>query len=124
MQLLAQFTVTPADFPVFDGQVVHPVCSTYRLGQQLEWGGRLLYLAHRPAGTNAVGTALTLHHRAPAFAGQVVEIWGQQTEWNAKGKLTCQVEARVGNQVICTGQTTQQVLPQDQVQALSTPPSG
>ena len=118
MRLLTQFTVTEADYPRFDGQLMHPVCSTYRLGQALEWAGRLLYLANRPAGTDALGTALSIDHLSPAFPGEVVEVWGQVAEWSDKGKLTCHVEAKVGKRIICKGHTSQRVLPEERIKAL------
>ena len=118
MRWLTSFTVSEKDFPEFEGQLLHPVCSTYRLGQELEWAGRLLYLEKRPEGTDAIGTSLFIEHDAPAFAHEVVEIWGEVLEWDTRGNMTCKLEGRVAERLICKGQTGQRVMPEERIRAI------
>lgn len=114
------YTVTEADFPVFDGQVVHPVCSTYALAREFEWAGRRVYLASRPThvpGTEALGTMASVEHHAPAFLGETLTITATPTQYE-RGFLFVHCEARAGGRLIATGRTGQKITSAEKVVAL------
>lgn len=117
-----RYTVSPADYPVFEGRVVHPVCSTYALAREFEWAGRRVYLAGRADGTEALGTMATVEHRSPAFAGEVLSITATPVSYE-RGHLIVDCEARVGERLIATGRTGQKVTSVEKAAALFTPPT-
>lgn len=104
-----RFTVTEADRPVFDGKVVHDVCSTYALAREFEWAGRRVYLAHRPEGTEAIGTQVEVIHRASAPVGAVLEVEAVPQSYQ-KGWLLVRATAHWQGKLIAEGTTTQKVL--------------
>lgn len=111
------YIVSEADFPVFAGEQVHAVCSTYTLAREFEWAGRRVFLGGRTEGTEAVGASVSVEHRSPAFHGEELTITATPTHF-VKGFLTCACEARVGNRLIATGETGQKVAAAEKVAAL------
>ncbi len=104
-----QFQVTEADRPVFDGQVVHDVCSTYALAREFEWAGRRVYLAARPAGTEAIGTQVEVIHKASAPLGATLDIEALPQTFE-KGWLVVKATAHWAGKLIAEGTTTQKVI--------------
>jgi len=109
--------VTEADLPLFLGEVVHPVCSTYSLARDFEWSSRLLFLEMREEGEEGIGTFLSIAHKHPAFVGEeivftatVVKIHGNE--------LTCSIEAKVGDRVVATGTTGQKMLTKEKLEEI------
>ena len=71
-----QLTVTTADFAVLNGRLIHPVLSTFALGQALEWTSRQFVEQMLEMEEQGIGTLLTVEHRGPAFEGETVEFRG------------------------------------------------
>lgn len=113
------YAVTEADFPVFDGKKIHPVCSTYALAREFEWAGRRVYLAARPElpGTEAFGTEVVVEHKSPAFQGEEITITATPTTYD-RGFLYVDCIARVGERLVATGRTGQKVTSAEKVAAL------
>ena len=110
------FVVTPQDFAVLNGRLIHPVLSTYALGQALEWSSRQFVELILEEGEEGIGTQLAVEHHAPAFAGETVEI--QAIFERLEGtELICHVEARVGERVVATGRTGQRIVSSAKLQA-------
>ena len=111
-----QLTVTAADFAVLNGRLIHPVLSTFALGQALEWTGRQFVEQMLEAGEEGIGTLLTVEHRGPAFEGETVEFRAVFEELRG-AELLCRVEAWVGARLVATGRTGQRIVSSDRLQA-------
>lgn len=61
------FKVSPEHFPVFQGRIVHEVCSTYVLAREIEWATRLFVLDMLESDEEGLGTMIRIDHISPAF---------------------------------------------------------
>ncbi|UYZ63360.1 thioesterase family protein [Hymenobacter weizhouensis] len=111
-----RLTVTPEHFAVLNGRLIHPVLSTFALGQALEWTSRQFVEAMLEEGEEGIGTLLTVEHRGPAFEGETVE-FRAIFEQLAGPELLCRVEARVGPRLVATGRTGQRIVSSAKLQA-------
>ncbi len=111
------YTVTEADYPVFDGHTIHPVCSSYVLAREFEWAGRRVYLSARPEGSEAFGTEVVIEHKSPAFLGEEITIRATPSGYE-RGFLYVDCIAQVGDRLIATGRTGQKVTSTEKVAAL------
>ncbi|HEX8428553.1 thioesterase family protein [Hymenobacter sp.] len=110
------FPVTPQDFAVLNGKLIHPVLSTFALGQALEWSSRQFVELMLEEEEEGIGTLLTIEHRAPAFEKETVEI--QAIFERLEGaELICYVEARVGERLVATGRTGQRIISKAKLEA-------
>ncbi|UOG73808.1 hypothetical protein MTX78_16990 [Hymenobacter tibetensis] len=103
------FVVTAQDFAVLNGKLIHPVLSTFALGQALEWSSRQFVDLMLEEGEAGIGTMLLVEHHAPAFEGETVEIQAIFDELKG-AELTCHVKAYVGERLVATGRTGQRIV--------------
>ena len=108
--------VAPQDFAVLNGKLIHPVLSTFALGQAVEWCSRQFVELMLEEGEVGIGTLLTIEHHAPAFEGETVEIQAIFEQLEGP-ELTCRVEARVGERLVATGRTGQRIVSHAKLQA-------
>ncbi len=104
-----------ADFTAEGGDVVHLVCSTFRLARAAEWAGRLFVLELKEAAEEGVGTFVHLDHHAPAFVGEEVVLDATLEDATPAGVITCSFAARVGERLVASGRTGQRILPKDKL---------
>ncbi|WP_224998420.1 thioesterase family protein [Cesiribacter sp. SM1] len=104
-----QKRVEPQDKAAFEGEQVHPVCSTFALGREIEWASRLFVLDMREEDEEGIGTLLEIQHKAPALEGELLEITAT-VEQQEQNELLCSIEVKVGNRVVAVGRTGQKVL--------------
>jgi predicted thioesterase len=104
------FEVTLQDVPVFDGKIIHPVCSTYKLTQEAEWAGRRVLLQMLEGEEEGIGSAITLAHHSPAHVGKTISITAKPVSL-AGNKLICSFEARMEDTLVADGTTEQTILP-------------
>lgn len=116
----ATFTVkvTPAmtvDFEELDP--VHPVYATYWMAKHMELVGRKILLPFLEPGEEAIGAAVQVEHRAPALPGEWLRVDGEhlRTEGN-RLYVRCRV-VNAWDELIGTGETTQVVLPKQEIEA-------
>jgi fluoroacetyl-CoA thioesterase len=110
-------SVTEADQAMFDGTIVHPVCSTFSLARDFEWSSRLFVLEMKDEGEEGVGTSLSIDHKSPAFVGE--EITYTATLLVIRDhELTCAIEAKVDDRLIATGTTGQKMIPLEKLSQL------
>lgn len=112
---LHSFIVDEKDLATFQGQVLHRVCSTYKLGQEMEWSSRLFMLDLIDEDEEGVGTMLHIEHLAPAFVGDEVEVIAIFDSFEQK-HLLCDIEVKVGDRWIAKGRTGQRLLSKDKLQ--------
>jgi fluoroacetyl-CoA thioesterase len=115
-----QKLVTEEDLARFNGELVHPVCSTFALAQALEWASRLFVLEMKEADEEGIGTGLQIRHKHPAFPGEVITITATLQEINTN-ELVCGMVAKVGNRLIADGETRQKILKKEKIAKLLNP---
>ncbi|MGR7025911.1 thioesterase family protein [Geodermatophilus sp. URMC 62] len=96
---------------------VHPVYATYAMARHFEEAGRKLLLAHLEPGEEAIGTAVSVEHLAPAWVGDRVRVTARCAGAEG-GRVTCALEALdAAGRLLGRGTTGQAVLPADVVAA-------
>lgn len=111
------FVVSEEDQATFNGQVLHKVCSTYKLGQEMEWSSRLFMLEIIDKDEEGVGTMLHVEHKSPAFVGERVSITATFDSF-VSCELTCDIEVKVKDRLIAKGKTGQRLLKKDRLQKI------
>ena len=111
------FIVGPNDFAKFQGEILHKVCSTYKLGQEMEWSSRLFMLDLIEVHEEGVGTMLHIDHLNPAFANEKVDIIAKFKSFE-QNHLLCDIEVKVGDRLIAKGQTGQKLLSKEKLRTL------
>lgn len=106
--------VTPADFAVLNGQLIHELFSTFALGRDMEWTSRQFVEEMLEASEAGLGTRLEIEHHGPAFAGETVDFTANYLGFHGP-ELLCQLVARVGGRLVATGRTGQRVVPAGRV---------
>ena len=103
------FTVSEHDVAQFETGLVHRVCSTFKLAQEMEWSSRLLVLDMIESDEEGVGTSLEIKHISPAFVGDQVKV---TAIFNTliNNELICEIEVNVGDRKIAMGKTGQKIL--------------
>lgn len=111
--------VSADDLAIFQGELLHSVCSTFALARDFEWSSRLFFMEMKEADEEGVGTFLSVDHISPAFLDE--EIVFTATVEETKGmELICTIEARVNERVIATGKTGQKMLKKEKLASIFT----
>ena len=112
-----QYVVQTADLAAFGSGVVHPVCSTFTLGREMEWSSRVFILEMIEDDEEAVGISLRIDHQSPAMVGEVLDITAILDKV-IDHKVLCRIEVRVKNRLIATGETGQKILKKTKIASL------
>jgi fluoroacetyl-CoA thioesterase len=112
-------TVTEADFARFEAGLVHPVCSTFALGQAMEWASRLFVLEMKDADEEGIGTMLHIDHQGPAFEGETLQVVATYKSLTVNA-LLCDISVHAGERLVATGQTGQKILKKEKIHRLLT----
>ncbi len=110
-------TVLESDCAIFNGELLHRVCSTYALARDFEWSSRLFFLEMKDDDEEGVGTMLSINHHSPAFVGEEV-LFTATVEKIEKNELICSIEASAGDRTIATGKTGQKMLKKEKLKEL------
>lgn len=103
---IAQFAADEAD----GGGKVHPLYATFAIGRDAEWACRLFVLELKEADEEGIGSALSIHHEAPAPLGATVIFTATLTALHGN-TVECAWEAHWQGTRIAHGTQTQRVLP-------------
>ena len=106
--------VLESDSAIFNGELLHRVCSTFALARDFEWSSRLFFLEMKEDDEEGVGTMLSIDHKNPAFVGEEI-LFMTTVEKIEKNELICTIEAKVGNRIIATGKTGQKMLKKEKL---------
>lgn len=106
-----------SDCAIFNGELLHPVCSTFALARDFEWSSRLFFLEMKDDDEEGVGTMLSIDHKSPAFIGEEV-VFTAGVEKIEINELICTIVAKVGDRVIATGKTGQKMLKKEKLREL------
>lgn len=109
-----QTVVKEQDVAAFNGQIVHPVCSTYRLAQEIEWATRQFVLEMKEDHEEGIGTYLTVHHISPAWVGNILQI-ESEVKSLIKNELICSYNIKVGERLVAEGETGQKILRKEKI---------
>jgi len=101
--------VLESDCAIFNGELLHRVCSTFALARDFEWSSRLFFLEMKESDEEGVGTMLSIDHKSPAFIDEEI-LFTAEVEKIEKNELICAIEAKVGDRIIATGKTGQKML--------------
>ncbi len=114
-----QFTkkVTLLDAASFQGELLHPVYSTFSLARDFEWSSRLFFLEMKDEDEEGVGTFLQIEHHNPAQIDEEVTITAT-IESITGNELICIIVARSANRIIATGKTGQKMLKKEKLKKL------
>jgi fluoroacetyl-CoA thioesterase len=106
--------IEPGDQAIFQGNLLHAVCSTFALARDFEWSSRLFFIEMKEDDEEGVGTSLQIDHRSPAFVGEEIVITA--TVEDAGGReFICSIEARANGRIVATGRTGQKMLKKDKL---------
>jgi len=113
-----RYFVTDSDFAIFNGTIIHKVCSTYALTREFEWAGRLVLLPLLQVDDEGIGTCVHLEHLSPAFEGEEVLFKATPRPWQTGEELLVDIEAFIGGRKIAAGYTGQRILPKATIQKI------
>jgi fluoroacetyl-CoA thioesterase len=118
-QQVHRYTVQPHDVAAFQGEVVHPVCSTFVLAREIEWTTRLFVLEMKDEEEEGIGTHVSIDHKSPAFVGEEI-IFTARIESLRDHELICSYQAMVHNRLIASGKTGQKILKKETLKRIFT----
>jgi len=116
------YRVLQSDVAAFQGDIVHPVCSTFTLARETEWATRQFVLEMREAHEEGIGTHLVIDHKSPAFIGDEI-LFISTIETLKNYEIICAFEASVNGRIIATGKTGQKILSREKIANIFTQPS-
>ena len=111
--------VTSEDTAAFHGEEVHPVYSTFALGHDAEWAGRLFVLELKEEDEEGIGTRLVIEHLSPAFVGERIIIEATLLSLK-KREVRCSFLVRSGERIIAKGETSQKILKREKINEIFT----
>lgn len=109
--------VREEDCAIFDSGMVHPVYATFALARDAEWCCRLFVLEMKEADEEGIGTLVSVQHLAPAKVGSSVDITATIIKLQDH-EIICSFEARLGEQLIATGEAGQKILKKEKLKRL------
>ncbi len=109
--------VLESDCAIFNGELLHRVCSTFALARDFEWSSRLFFLELKDDDEEGVGTMLSIEHKSPAFVGEEITFTAT-VETIIKNELICTIEAKAGERIIAIGKTGQKMLKREKLREL------
>ena len=112
-----RYVVKTADLAAFEDKLVHPVCSTFALGREMEWSSRQFILEMIEDDEEAIGTSLKINHKAPAINGEELLIIATLDKVMGH-EILCKIEVLVNNRLIATGETGQKILKRTKIASL------
>jgi fluoroacetyl-CoA thioesterase len=104
------FSVTEKMQAMFDGRIIHPVCSTWDMAHQFEIAARKALEEHLEDTEQGIGSFLSIDHVKPAPLGAEVVVVATITELD-ETTVVCEIAATVHGRVCSTGKQIQRVLP-------------
>jgi predicted thioesterase len=111
------FTITQEMQPRFDGNIVHPICSTWDLAHQFEIAARKALVPHLEDGEEGIGSHLLIDHCAPAPLGGEVVVTATVTSID-ETTVVCAIEGKCGESIVATGEQIQRVFPVEVVKQI------
>jgi fluoroacetyl-CoA thioesterase len=114
-----EFTVlvTPEMSPHFDGQLIHPVYSTWWVVHHFELAGRRVLVPFLEDHEEGVGGGINIQHRSPAMIGTTVKIRAVVTSCD-KNRLVCACTATVNDRLLAEAEFLQVILPKSKLESL------
>ena len=111
------FSVTENMQAMFNGRIIHPVCSTWDMAHQFEIAARKALEEHLEDEEQGIGSFLSISHVKPAAVGAKVEVVATITELG-ETSVVCEITATVQGEVCAMGNQVQRVLPSSTITRL------
>jgi fluoroacetyl-CoA thioesterase len=108
------FTVDQHMQPLFEGKIIHPVCSTWDIAHQFELASRYVLVSHLEVGEEGIGSRVSIDHKSPAILGSTVEVTATVTK-TTKSEVVCDIVATIGSRIVATGDQIQRVFPKETI---------
>ena len=112
-----EITVTPAMCPHFDGELVHPLFSTWETVHYMEMAGRKVLAPHLDDDEEALGAHITVDHKSPALIGARVVVRAEIESLRGQ-RLSCRVTSKSDGRLLAAGRFVQIIMPKSRVAAL------
>ena len=109
--------VTLDDSAAFEGNHIHPVCSTFAVARDAEWCGRLFVLEMKEANEEGIGTFVNVKHLSPALVGETV-LYEAVIDELKGNEVNCSFCAKIGERIIAEGRTGQKILLKERIEKL------
>src|SRR5882762_1199727 len=109
--------VLESDCAIFNGELLHRVCSTFALARDFEWSSRLFFLEMKEDDEEGVGTFLSIDHKSPAFVGEQILFTATVLKIR-DNELTCSIEAKIGARTIAVGTTGQKMFKKEKLKQI------
>ncbi|WP_400162531.1 thioesterase family protein [Brevibacillus sp. TJ4] len=103
-----EVSVTPEMYPVFEGNMIHPVMSTVSMIYYMELAGRKVILPYLEDHEEGCGFAVDIKHVGPAVSGQTVRFRAVCREVTDK-RVVCEVTADTAQNRVGLGTFTQAI---------------
>ncbi|MEM7548547.1 MAG: hypothetical protein AAF363_02670 [Bacteroidota bacterium] len=116
-QKILTYKIKETDCPDFGEGILHPVCSTFRLAEKIEWATRQFVLEAIDLDEEGIGTLLTVEHLSAALVNEQITIYSSISKIK-KNELICSYEVKVGNRTIAKGETGQKVLKRNKLKSI------
>lgn len=116
---MVTFVVTSDMTAQLDGREIHPVYGTFWAGYHSEVAARRAIEPYFEEGENAVGSALSINHKAMAAVGTSIDVTARVT--NVSGNrivCTIHIETSETRTLLAEGTQEQVVLPDAKLQQL------
>ncbi len=104
------FKVEECMQPVFEGKIIHRVCSTWDLAHQFELAARKVLVPHLEKDEEGIGSRVSIDHCSPALLGSIVVVTATVIK-TGETEVVCSIEAKVGARLVATGEQIQRVFP-------------
>lgn len=109
--------VSKEDLASFESEAVHDVYSTFALGRDAEWSGRLFVLEMKEMHEEGIGTHLSIDHISPALLGQEVLFTSELLSVN-KNEVVTSFVAQVGKRQVAKGKQIQKIVAKEKLNRL------
>lgn len=104
------FKVEECMQPVFEGKIIHRVCSTWDLAHQFELAARKVLVPHLEKDEEGIGSGVSIDHCSPALHDSIVVVTATVIK-TCETEVVCSIEAKVGARLVATGEQIQRVFP-------------
>ena len=112
-----RYKVLSTDLAGFGDAVIHPVCSTFALGREMEWSSRMFVLEMIEEDEEGIGTSLQITHHSPALEDEDLTIVAT-LERIVDNEILCKIKVKVADRLIASGKTGQKILKRTKIASL------
>lgn len=110
--------VNKNDVAAFESGTVHDIYSTFALGRDAEWSGRLFVLEMKEEDEEGIGTFLQIEHKGAAKVGAEITFTASFEEIKENGEIINSFVAHDGQRLIAKGIQGQRILKKEKLEKI------